>query len=223
MQIAVRPLRGARRGTEESRIKAWRLTPPRWSLLPAVRAVYGRRGWGQKQRGNHKLRSPKGVIRLLQGIRMMSLDEKGGILMDNKNENRFPLRLDDVTRWKVESWYKKDDCQSRNEFVVKAVNFYADYLAGQVNGVLPVAIQSAIDGRLGMFEDRLAQLLYKLAVETDMGLSAVLDCIQLDADYLRKLRANSVKSVKATNGLLTFEQKVKTLESSAEGNGQWQD
>lgn len=86
-----------------------------------------------------------------------------------------------------------------------------------------MAIQSAIDGRLGMFEDRLAQLLYKLAVETDMGISAVLDCIQLDADYLRKLRANSVKSVKGTNGLLTFEQKVRVLESSAEGNGQWQD
>ena len=130
------------------------------------------------------MRSPKEVIRLLQGIRMMSLGEKRGILMDNKNENRFPLRLDDVTRWKIESWYKKDDCQSRNEFVVKAVNFYADYLAGQVNGVLPVAIQSAIDGRLGMFEDRLAQLLYKLAVETDMGSSAVLDCIQVDAERL---------------------------------------
>ena len=103
------------------------------------------------------------------------------------------------------------------------MNFYADYLAGQVNGVLPVAIQSAIDGRLGMFEDRLAQLLYKLTVETDMGISAVLDCIQLDADYLRKLRADSVKNVKMTNGLLAFEQKVKALESSAEGNGQWQD
>ena len=78
--------------------------------------------------------------------------------MDSKNDNRFPLRLDDVTRWKIESWYKLDDCQSRNEFVVKAVNFYADFLAGQVNGVLPTAIQSAIDGRLGMFEDRLARL-----------------------------------------------------------------
>ena len=32
--------------------------------------------------------------------------------MDDKNENRFPLRLDDVTRWKIESWYKKDDRQS---------------------------------------------------------------------------------------------------------------
>lgn len=63
----------------------------------------------------------------------------------------------------------------------------------------------------------------KPQIEVAQGISAVLDCIQLDADYLRKLRANSVKSVKATNGLLTFEQKVRVLESSAEGNGQWQD
>ena len=142
--------------------------------------------------------------------------------MDSKNDNRFPLRLDDVTRWKIESWYKQDDRQSRNEFVVKAVNFYADFLSGQVNGVLPAAIQSAIDGRLGMFEDRMARLFYKLAVEMDMGMSAVLDCIQVDADYLRKLRSDSVKNVKATNGLLTFEQKAKEQDNSVDGDDQWQ-
>lgn len=140
----------------------------------------------------------------------------------NQNENRFPLRLDDVTRWKIESWYRQDDCQRRNEFVVKAVNFYADFLAGQVNSVLPAAIQSAIDGRLGMFEDRLARLLYKLAVETDMGISTALDCIQVDTDYLRKLRADSVKDVKATNGLLTFEQKVREQSDDRDGDDQWQ-
>ena len=106
--------------------------------------------------------------------------------------------------------------------MVKAVNFYADFLAGQVNGVLPAAIQSAIDGRLGMFEDRLARLFYKLAVEVDMGMSAVLDCIQVDADYLRKLRSDSVRNVKATNGLLTFEQKVRVLDNGAEGDDRWQ-
>ena len=142
--------------------------------------------------------------------------------MDNKNENRFPLRLDDVTRWKIECWYKKSGCQSRNEFVERAVNFYADYLAGQENGVLPAAIQSAIDGRLSLLEDRMARILYKLAVETDMGMSAVLDCIQVDADYLRRLRSNSVKNVKATNGLLTFEQKEKEWVQGAEGDDQWQ-
>ena len=143
--------------------------------------------------------------------------------MDSKNDNRFPLRLDDVTRWKIESWYKQDDRQSRNEFVVKAVNFYADFLSGQVNGVLPAAIQSAIDGRLGMFEDRMARLFYKLAVEMDMGMSAVLDCIQVDADYLRKLRSDSVKNVKATNGLLTFEQKAREQLDAGAGDDQWPD
>lgn len=122
----------------------------------------------------------------------------------------------------MESWYKKDGCRSRNEFVLKALNFYTDYLAGQENAVLPASIQSAIDGRLGMFEDRMSRLLYKLTVEMDMGINAVLDCIRFDDDYLRRLRSDSVKSVKATNGLLTFEQKVKALDSGADGDAQWQ-
>ena len=92
-----------------------------------------------------------------------------------------------------------------------------------MNGVLPAAIQSAIDGRLGMFEDRLARLLYKLAVETDMGISAVLDCIRMNSDYLRKLRSDSVKNVKATNGLLTFEQKAREQLDDGAGDDQWPD
>ena len=105
----------------------------------------------------------------------------------------------------------------------KAVNFYVDYLEGQENGILPVAIQSAIDGRLGMFEDRMAKILYKLTVEMDMGMSAALDCIQMDDGYLRKLRSDSVRNVKATNGLLTFEQKLKAQVDDADGDDQWQD
>ena len=142
--------------------------------------------------------------------------------MAEKTDNRFPLRLDDLTRWKIESWYKRADCQSRNEFVERAVNFYVDCLEGQQNGVLPAAIQSAIDGRLGMFEDRMARLLYKLTVEMDMGMSAVLDCVQVDDAYLRRLRSDSVLNVKATNGLLTFEQKAKEPDDSAKGNNTWQ-
>ena len=64
--------------------------------------------------------------------------------MGNKADNRFPLRLDDLTRWKIEYWYKRANCDSRNAFVEKAVNFYADYLAGLENSVLPTAVQSAI-------------------------------------------------------------------------------
>jgi len=75
-----------------------------------------------------------------------------------------------------------------------------------------------------MLEDRIAKLLFKLAVETDMGMgmSAVLDCIRLDDAYLRKLRSDSVKNVRATNGLLTFEQKAGEQNVGAEGDDQWQ-
>lgn len=141
----------------------------------------------------------------------------------SENTHKMTIRLSPITEFRLERDYRLDGSRSKNEFIEKAITHYQNLLEAEQNEMLPMAIQSAIDGRLGMFEDRLAQLLYKLAVEADMGISAVLDCIQLDADYLRKLRANSVKSVKGTNGLLTFEQKVRVLESGVDGDNQWQD
>ncbi len=142
--------------------------------------------------------------------------------MGKETRDRLALRMQPETKQRIEQWYRADNCKSQNEFVEKAVNFYADYLSARDNSLLPAAAQSAIDGRLGMFENRMAKLLYKLAVEMDMGMSAVLDCVQVDDDYLRKLRSDSVRNIKATNGLLTFEQKVRDYEDT-EGNDQWQD
>ena len=139
-----------------------------------------------------------------------------------ENTHKMTIRLSPITEFRLERDYRLDGSRSKNEFIEKAITHYQDLLEAEQNETLPTAIQSAIDGRLGIFEDSLAQLLYKLAVETDMGISAVLDCIQLDADYLRKLRANSVKSVKGTNGLLTFEQKAKEQDNSVDGDDQWQ-
>ena len=141
----------------------------------------------------------------------------------SENTHKMTIRLSPITEFRLERDYRLDGSRSKNEFIEKAITHYQDLLETEQNETLPTAIQSAIDGRLGMFEDRLARLLYKLAVETDMGISAVLDCIRMDSDYLRKLRADSVKNVKATNGLLTFEQKVREREESAEGDEQWQD
>ena len=121
----------------------------------------------------------------------------------------------------MERDYSLDGSRSKNEFIERAITRYQDILEVEQNETLPLAIRSAIDGRLGMFEDRLARLFYKLAVEMDMGMSAVLDCIQVDEDYLRKLRSDSVKNVKATNGLLTFEQKVRGRSDDGDGDDQW--
>ena len=141
----------------------------------------------------------------------------------SENTHKMTIRLSPITEFRLERDYRLDGSRSKNEFIEKAITHYQDLLEAEQNEMLPAAIQSAIDGRLGMFEDRLARLLYKLSVEMDMGISAVLDCIQLDADYLRKLRSDSVKNVKATNGLLTFEQKVRERPDDEDGDDQWPD
>ena len=71
-------------------------------------------------------------------------------------KERLQLRLQPETREKIERWQSAAGCRSMNEFVEKAVNFYADYLASDDSGVLlSPAIQSAIDGQLQEFKEQL--------------------------------------------------------------------
>ena len=133
----------------------------------------------------------------------------------NKDENRLNFRMKPETAQKLEHWYKADHCRSRNEFVEKAVNFYADALAAENSTTLPLAIQTAIDARLKIFEDRIASLLYKQAVEMDMAMSILLQSLNVSEEVLRQERAKSIAAVKRTNGQLRLEQKLRELESEA--------
>ena len=141
---------------------------------------------------------------------------------NTKNGNKMTIRLSVLTDYRLRQGYRRDGSRSKNEFIERAIVRYLDALDAEQNETLPAALQSAIDGRLGMFEDRLAKLIFKLAVEADMGLSALLNYLTLDPDYLHKLRAESVKSVKATNGRLTLEQKVREQYDEGEDE-EWQD
>ena len=134
--------------------------------------------------------------------------------MSKENRDRLPLRMGPETRQKIDQWYEAAGCHSRNQFVEQAVNFYADHLVIQNNGSLPRAISSALDGRLGMFEDRLASLLYKHSVELDMVMGILADSCELTAEEMRRRRADSVRNVKQTNGRLSFEQKVRAVDES---------
>ena len=144
--------------------------------------------------------------------RRLPLDRRN---MSKETKDRLALRMSAETKEKIERWYRKDGCRSRNEFVEKAVNYYADALAAGTNTALPREIVAAIDGRLGMFEDRMAALLYKLSVEVDMVGTLNAHTYEIDADSLRRLRADSVRNVKQTNGRISFEQHVRETEGGA--------
>ena len=139
-----------------------------------------------------------------------------------ENTHKMTIRISPVTEFRLDRDYPLDGSRSKNEFIERAIIRYLDRLEAEQSETLPVAIQAAIDGRLGMLEDRMSKLMFKQTVETDMALSVLLAYLDIDPDYMKKLRAESVKNVKATNGRLTFERKA--LEQYDEGEDEpWQD
>ena len=132
----------------------------------------------------------------------------------SNDKKRFPLRLKAETMQKIEQWHTASNCRSKNEFVEKAVNFYADYLAlNSDNQLLPKAVLSAIEGRLGLLEKNLSAVTFNHAVELDMLVAIIGHAYQFDRDNLEKLRAQSVKNVKSTNGRVSLEKSARAYDS----------
>ena len=130
--------------------------------------------------------------------------------MSTETRDRLALRMQPKTKRRIEQWYQADNCKSQNEFVEKAVNFYADYLSAKDNTLLPTAIASMIDGRLGVLEDRIARLEFNREVELDVLVGIFADMFQISLDDLKRRRAESVRNVKATNGLISLEKRVRS-------------
>ena len=66
--------------------------------------------------------------------------------MSKETKVRPTLRVEPKTAQRVEQWYKAANCRSQNEFMKRAINFYADYLEmNDNNDLLPQALQSYLD------------------------------------------------------------------------------
>ena len=139
-------------------------------------------------------------------------------------KEKFPLYLSPEKKATLERRHTEDGSRSITGFIENAIDFYLDYLSANNSGLfLPSAVQSYLDGRLNQMENRMASLLFKQAVEMDMGISVLADCVNLDEAYLRKKRAESVASVKKFNGRLRLEQIVKRAQEQRDGDDGWQD
>ena len=124
---------------------------------------------------------------------------------------------------RIEQWYEADGCRSRNEFMERAVTYYTDALALMDSSLLPRAVTAAIDGRLNQFEDRLARLAYKTAVELDMQNGILADVCKLPEEEMRRRRAESVRNVKHTNGSISLEQRMRESDAGLDDeDDEWQ-
>ena len=123
---------------------------------------------------------------------------------------RFQMRISPDTDSKIKKAMEVDNCQSQNEFVEKALRFYCGYVSASNSlEVLPPLLASAIRSSIQDTENRIARLLFKMAVELDITMNVVAGGFKVSDDTLKQLRARCVQEVKKTGGTITFEDAVK--------------
>ncbi len=131
----------------------------------------------------------------------------------SEEKMRIHTRVSPDMERKISAAMEKDNCQSRNEFLEKALKFYCDYLAAEdVSEFLPPIFVHAMRGTLQCSEERIARLLFKLTVEVSMMMHVLVAGLEIDASQLDALRWQCVQEVKKTNGSITFKDTLKKHE-----------
>lgn len=128
--------------------------------------------------------------------------------MDEKKKFAIWIRPSAIE--KADRMYELDNCRSRSEFIEKAIHFYAGYVSAEdCRDYFPEAIVSTVQGSLDSFENRMASLLFKNAVELAMMMHVAAANFRVDEDTLSRLRGKCVNDVKRLNGHITFDDAVK--------------
>ena len=122
---------------------------------------------------------------------------------------KFAMRIKPETQDLVRQWYGRDNCQSQNEFIEKAIHFYVEHLAAEKSSMfLPSALVSALRATVQGSEDRISRLLFKLAVEMSMMMNVLAIGLEIDASQMDRLRGQCVQAVKKSNGSISFKETV---------------
>ena len=127
-----------------------------------------------------------------------------------ENKQKFALWAYPDTLEAVEKQYRQDNCRSKSEFIEKAVHFYVgDIWSADKSDYLPHIVVSTMQGTMDAFEDRIAGLLFKMAVELSMLLHVTAATNEIDEETLSRLRGMCVAEVKRLRGSVRMEDAVK--------------
>ena len=123
-----------------------------------------------------------------------------------RNTIKFALRISPETQRLVKELYPRDNCQSQNEFIERAIRFYAGYVSGkEAREYLPPALVSAMNATVRSAEDHICRLLFKLAVEVDMMMNVLAAGMEIPEEQIIRLRGQCVRNVKKTHGMVSLE------------------
>ena len=127
---------------------------------------------------------------------------------------RIHTRISPGTERKMELAMPNANCQSRNEFVERAICFYSDYIMSQeVTNFLAPMLVSTLRATIKGSEDRISRLLFKQTVELCMMMNVIAAGLEINESQLDDLRWRCVQNVKKTNGSITFQDTLKDHDS----------
>ncbi len=123
---------------------------------------------------------------------------------------KFALRMSPETQQLVKDMCPRDNCSTQNEFIEKAIRFYAGYVSGQeAIAYLPPALASVLRGTVLDTENRICRLLFKQSVELDMLMNVLAAGMEIPEEQLRSLRERCIQNVKKTSGSVTLDNAVR--------------
>jgi hypothetical protein len=124
-------------------------------------------------------------------------------------KKRMAVYFQPETIKKIEQEYREDNCASKTEFIEKAVKFYIGYLNEEDNiNYLSPMITETVKAQIKGTEQRLARLLFKVAVELGKLSHMTAAVNEVDDDTLDKLHAMCVNEVRKINGIIDYEDAV---------------
>lgn len=126
------------------------------------------------------------------------------------NKEKYAFWLTPEAKKMVESDVVLGNCGSQSEFVEKAVRFYDGYLKAQnASAFLPHAVAAVLDGTLGVFANRMAKLLFNLAVEHNITNHLLAADVDMTREDYNKMRGNSVREINSTRGTISLKDVIR--------------
>ena len=126
--------------------------------------------------------------------------------MESESKTRTAVWLKPGTIRKIDTWMAPDNCETRSEFIEKALVFYLGYLeTNDASKYLCEVLSNMIRGILDNNNNRMRSLLFKWCVELNMSchtIAAHFGDTEIERDALR---AYAVREVKESCGQISFD------------------
>ena len=133
--------------------------------------------------------------------------------MDNKTGKRIGVYISEELLDQCDAAVEKSGADSRSEFICDAIMHYIAVINMAENSrVLTPALESVIGSKIALTEDRINQMLFKVAVELAMQNHLTAGRYRYEDDYLDGLRDYCVQEVKALNGRVDLKEIQKAYE-----------